>query len=83
MSIRTRGVSASTTSRLRIARGASAAGSAWGCGTGFTLPFSTCWVCGPAVGKNLSDKRLQPISTSALSTMARSMFLLSFTLSCP
>ena len=69
--------------RLRIACGRSAAGSACGCGIGLALPFSTCTVCGPAVGRNRSDTRLQPSSTSALSTTARIMFWLSFNYGSP
>jgi hypothetical protein len=76
--MRTRGLSPSTTLRARIACGASAPGSALGCGTGVVRPFSTRTVCGPAVGKNFSDNRLHPIRTNALSTTASSMLRLSF-----
>ena len=48
------------------------------CGKGCCLPASIFVLGGFAVGKNLFDAQLQPRSTSALSTIARIRFLLSF-----
>ena len=71
VSIETRGVSRSTTARLRIAAGPLAAGLAPGCGNTCSLPFTIFVTGGFATGKKRSAIAVQPNSTIADSTIAR------------
>ena len=75
---RTRGVSAMTAARARIACGALARGRRR-LRHGLDLAVLDRLVCGPRSGTSGRTSRLQPISTRALSTIASSMLRLSFT----
>ncbi len=75
--IRTRGVSASTTLRSRVAVGPSAVGSAAGLATATLLPFTTLLTGGLAVGKNRCCASGQPNRISAASATNRTRLRLS------
>src|SRR5689334_10995947 len=66
VSMRTRGVDASTWARFWSALGPNAVGCACGCGRACVLPFSTLVLGGLAVGKYLFAAQPQPRSTRAL-----------------
>ena len=74
VSIRTRGLSPSTTRRSRTADGVSAVGSAAGLAMGCDLPFTTLVAGGLAVGKNLPCSSGQPNRISAANTANSTKF---------